>query len=364
MAGRPLVFRAVVASVRAGVERVHVPGALREVLTPALHSSPTARRAVAWMDADGAPPLTGALVVPVTAPPPPLTLTLLGSAVPTAVLEPARRGLPLAVMPPALLDGLWPSLCGGVPVGDRLDALLKDTPCTAVLAEPGTYVHDAAAVRSAEDTLYAGLGSVIDSALDTAVHRRLSRHVSRFAVARGIVPNAITAASLVLGLTAAAAFAAATPVSALAGLVLYLIAVVLDHADGEVARLTLTESRLGAWLDIVADTVVHAAVVIALGAATQSVTGRGGVLGGIAAMGVVASATAAFRWPVTGASEDGIGRFLQNLGSRDGFYAMLLGFLAVLTVAPSWLPALMTVVAAGTHAYWVGRAAYRLARRC
>jgi phosphatidylglycerophosphate synthase len=357
------VFRAVVASVRAGVERVHVPGALREVLTPALHASPTARRAVAWMDDGAAPPRTGALVVPVTAPPPALTLALLGSVTPTAVVEPARRGIPLAVMPPALLDGLWPSLCGGDPVGDRLEALLQDTPCTPVRAEPGAYVHDAAAVRSAEDSLYAGLGSVIDSPLDTAVHRRLSRHVSRFAVARGIAPNAITTASLVVGLAGALAFGTATPLSALIGLVLYLLAVVLDHADGEVARLTLTESRFGARLDIIVDTMVHAAVVIALGAATQSVTGGGGGLAAIAAVGVVASAIAASRTPVAGAGEDRLGRFLQNLGSRDGFYVMLLGFLATLTWAPAWLPALMTIVAAGTHAYWVGRVAYRLTHR-
>jgi phosphatidylglycerophosphate synthase len=363
VAGRPLVFRAVVASVRAGVERVHVPGALREVLTPALHASPTALRAVAWMDDGAAPPLTGALVVPVTAPPPPLTLALLGRAPPTAVVEPAARGIPVAVMPPALLDGLWPSLCGGDPVGDRLEALLRDTPRTAVRAEAGAYVHDAAAVRRAEDSLYAGLGSVIDSPLDTAVHRRLSRHVSRFAVARGIAPNAITMASLVVGLAAALAFAAATPLSALLGLVLYLFAVVLDHADGEVARLTLTESRFGARLDIVVDTMVHAAVVTALGVATRTVTGAGSLLGGIAALGVVASAIAAFRTPVAGAVEDRLGRFLQNLGSRDGFYVMLLGFLTAVTLAPTWLPALMAVVAAGTHAYWVGRVAYRLTRR-
>jgi phosphatidylglycerophosphate synthase len=248
-------------------------------------------------------------------------------------------------------------------VGDRLDALLEDTPRTAVRADPGACVRDAATVRTAEDSLYAGLGSVIDSPLDTAVHRRLSRHVSRFAVARGIAPNAITAASLVVGLAAAVAFAAATPALAAAGFLLYLAAVVLDHADGEVARLTLTESRIGALLDIAADTRVHTAVVTALGTATHAATGGGGFLGAIAAIGVVASAATAFRWPVTGGLEDRVGTFLQNLGSRDGFYAMLLGFLAALTWSPSWLPALMAVVAAGTHAYWLGRVGYRLARR-
>ena len=332
VAGRPLVFRAVVAIVRAGGERVHVPGALREVLTPALADSPTALRAVAWMDAGGGPPVEGALVVPVTAPPPALTLALLGSATPTAVIEPSRPRVPVAAVPRSLLGDVWPSLCRGVPVGDRLDALLKSAPRTAVRAEPGAHVRDAASVRTAEDALFAGLGSVVDSPLDTAVHRRLSRYISRFAVARGIPPNPITIASLLVGLGAAVAFLAATPVAALVGLFLYLAAVVLDHADGEVARLTLTESKTGAWLDIVADTVVHVAVVLALGAATYATTGRGLAIGVVAAMGVIASATTWFRWPVANTGEDHVGTFLQNLGSRDGFYLMLLIFLAGLRV--------------------------------
>ena len=51
------------------------------------------------------------------------------------------------------------------------------------------------------------------------------------------------------------------------GLLVYILAVVLDHADGEVARLTLTESAFGEWLDAVVDTVVHTTLALTLGVA-------------------------------------------------------------------------------------------------
>ena len=70
--------------------------------------------------------------------------------------------------------------------------------------------------------------------------------------------------------------------------------------------------------------------------------------------------------PMVGAPEatpDRLGRLLAGLGTRDGYYAMLLAFVALLAAWPAALPTLMVLVAAGSHAYWVGRAAYGLWRR-
>jgi phosphatidylglycerophosphate synthase len=208
----------------------------------------------------------------------------------------------------------------------------------------------------AEARLWGELGSPIDTRLDVAVHRRLSRNVTRAAVALGIAPNPITVASGVVGLAAAAVIATGKPAALLGGLLLYLAAVVLDHTDGEVARLTLTESAIGEWLDIAVDTVVHAALVLALGVAAARVTGLGLEAGVVAAVGVVASATVAKLWPPapTTARERGL---LDPLTSRDGFYLMLVLFIVLRLAAPAWLPALMFVVAVGTHAYWLARVA-------
>src|SRR6185436_7017431 len=118
-------------------------------------------------------------------------------------------------------------------------------------------VGDVASARLGERRLYTTVGSAIDTALDVQFHRRCSRLVSRTAIRFGIRPNTITIASLIVGLAAAWAFWDASPLAAVAGLVLYAIAVVIDHADGEVARLTLTESAVGEWLDITVDTIIH-----------------------------------------------------------------------------------------------------------
>jgi hypothetical protein len=102
-------------------------------------------------------------------------------------------------------------------------------------------------------------------------------------------------------------------------------------------------------------------VVLALGATSAAMTGQGAGLGVVAALGVIASAAVAKLWPGL-AMPDRLGTAISGLGSRDGFYAMLLAFVLARSVAPATLPWLMIVVAAGSHAYWVGRLLYRLIR--
>jgi type IV secretory pathway VirB3-like protein len=221
--------------------------------------------------------------------------------------------------------------------------------------------RDADGRAEAERRLRAALGSAIDTRLDVQLHRRFSRYVTRAAITAGVTPNAITLASLVLGLAAVWCFWSATTGSALVGLFIYVIAVILDHADGEVARLTLTESRVGEWLDTVADTSVHALSVVAMGVTCQELTGIGVSLGLVGASGIVASAFVHKWWPPQGAG--GMGGAVEDFGSRDGFYALLLIFIALRTFASWLLPVLMIVVALGSNAYWVVRAAWAVRGR-
>jgi len=103
------------------------------------------------------------------------------------------------------------------------------------------------------------------------------------------------------------------------------------------------------------------AVVLALGVTSGAVTGAGTTLGVVAAVGVIASAAVAKAWPGL-AMPDRVGTAIAGLGSRDGFYLMLLAFIAARALWPAALPWLMVMVAGGSHAYWVGRAVYRLTR--
>jgi phosphatidylglycerophosphate synthase len=363
VAGQPVAFRAVAHAVRAGVQVVGVPEVFRgTVVESAIDASVRVRTAAVWLD-HGRLADTATLLLPVNAVAPATALAALLEASPPAVLATADNGAATLFADARLTTMLAPALAAGTPVGDEIGRALKS--CEAATIEPGAWhvhVRDPHSARRAEDHLFGMLGSAIDTRLDRALHRRLSRPVTRAAIALGIPPNYISLASLLVGLVAAWGFWLGSPLAALSGLVLYVAAVVLDHADGEVARLTLAESRLGEWLDIAVDTAVHAALVIAMGLTAQRVAGGGAMLGAIGAIGVVASAAVAKLWPATGAAGR-IAATLENLGSRDGFYAMLLLFIAARAAAPSALPPLMVVVALGSHAYWLARAAYTLRRR-
>jgi phosphatidylglycerophosphate synthase len=362
VAGRPVVFRVIAVAVRAGAARVLVPARFRELLAPALSSAPRVARAVEWIDGTTPPPGDAVLIA---APSVAGADTLAGMFVtpPPATHEGARSaGIPIVAAPARLVATLWPAIATAVPIGAEMEKALAGPGITVVQNRGLVHaVHDAASAEVGERRLYTTLGSAIDTPWDRLFHRRFSRHVSRAAVALGLAPNTITIASLAAGLIAAWLFWRATPLEAVAALVVYAVAVVLDHADGEVARLTLTESAVGEWLDIAVDTVIHSTVVMALGATSAALTGHGFWLGVVGATGTVASAAVMKVWPAL-AMPDRLGTTISEIGNRDGFYAMLAGFIVVRALWPQALPWLMIVVAAGSHAYWVGRVLYRVTR--
>lgn len=85
--------------------------------------------------------------------------------------------------------------------------------------------------------------------------------------------NQVTAASLVLGLGAAAAATVATQAWAIAAGLLMIGAYVLDNCDGEIARLKNQCSRFGMHFDTFVDWVVHAAFFWGLGVGVAAATG-------------------------------------------------------------------------------------------
>jgi phosphatidylglycerophosphate synthase len=359
VAHRPLGFRAIASAVRAGARTVYVPVALRTTaIGAAVAASPRVGAAVVWLK-DGDLPAPGPLVlVPAAVVIPVDVLRSLMAAPPgTAVAAPAAADAPAVTLDPgvaAIVDG---GLAAGGPLAGELARLgIRPTIDPRFVA-----ARDAAGRAEADRRLHASLGSAIDTRLDVHLHRRFSRHITRAAIAAGVTANAITLASFALGLGAVWCFWRASVGSALAGLFLYVLAVILDHADGEVARLTLTESRVGEWLDTVADTVVHTLSVLAMGVTSEMLTGRGGGLGLIGAAGILASALVAKWWPPRGAG--GMGGAVEDFGSRDGFYALLLLYIGLRTLAPSALPVLLVVVMLGSNAYWVVRAGWAVLGR-
>jgi len=365
LAGRPVAFRTLLAAVRAGVQRVGVPPVLRSPdFEAALATSPRARAALVWLDAPDALPSAPTLLLPAAALVPATTLTRLLGAAPGAVLaESLTTDAPVVIAEVDLLEQVREPLIMGAPLGDSLVHTLKEREIEPVTGDESWYVRvrGPRTAAEAERRLYGDLGSPIDTRLDVALHRRLSRPVSRTAVTLGIGPNVITIASGVVGLAAAAIFSLSTPATLVLGLLVYILAVVLDHADGEVARLTLTESAFGEWLDAVIDTVVHTTLALALGVAASHLAGAGLASGVVAAAGILVGGIIGKIWPPAPLTASR--NLLDRLTSRDGFYAMLTLFVLLGVARPTLLPSLMLIVAAGTHIYWLARILVLVARR-
>jgi len=92
-----------------------------------------------------------------------------------------------------------------------------------------------------------------DGFYSTFVLRKLSQKVSMFAVKKSWIPNQITLTSLVVALVAAGFFATGWWPLMIVGAIGVQASIVIDCADGEVARYTGVSSQRGAWLDAATD---------------------------------------------------------------------------------------------------------------
>ena len=105
-----------------------------------------------------------------------------------------------------------------------------------------------------------------DGFYSTFVLRKLSRRLSMFAVQRGWTPNQITIASLVLALFVSVGFATGWWPLMIAGAIGIQLSIIIDCADGEVARYTGVSSQQGAWLDAATDRIKEYAIYAGLAA--------------------------------------------------------------------------------------------------
>jgi phosphatidylglycerophosphate synthase len=199
-------------------------------------------------------------------------------------------------------------------------------------------VWDQASAGSAEGTLFRSLKGEAEGFVDRYFNRMLSRLLTKGFLRLKCSPNTITMVATAVGLLAALGFGWGTYEAGLLAALLFQLAAVIDCCDGEVARLTFTESPFGAWLDIAMDNVVHIAIFagIACGAyLRQSGTEEDWIplaLGGAAVVGNAMAfwlvtkaqrigATTGWTSPKQAAWSDFI---LKNVASRDFSVVVLL----------------------------------------
>lgn len=125
-------------------------------------------------------------------------------------------------------------------------------------------LRDPADVQLAERKLFSSLKTEFEGFVDRYFNRKLSRWFTRGFLALGFSPNAVTLVATGIGLISAACFAVGSYQAGVIAAVLFQLSAVIDCCDGEVARVTFTESPFGAWLDIALDNVVHMAIFVGI----------------------------------------------------------------------------------------------------
>lgn len=112
---------------------------------------------------------------------------------------------------------------------------------------------------------------------ETAYDQRLARFLMKPLARTPVTPNQITTFGLVTGLVAAMLLASGSAALADLGALLFMLAVLTDHADGELARMTGRTSAFGHHYDNVAAFTTYVSMFVGLGLGL-----RGGSLGGMA----------------------------------------------------------------------------------
>lgn len=209
-------------------------------------------------------------------------------------------------------------------------------------------ITDAASAREAERQLWASLGSSADGLVDRYFNRPAGRPLSRLLVHTPISPNVVSAISILVGVAAAPFFANASFI--LGALVLQLSAII-DCVDGELARILYKESRLGKWLDLLGDQVVHFSVFAALGlgVARSDPAMPALALGLSAALGVLLCLPpllGALRRPAA-ERPPRLNQLIDAAANRD--FSVLLLFLALIGRADLFL----WMAGIGIHIFWI-----------
>lgn len=266
----------------------------------------------------------------------------------------------------ALVLGPQPDVDLGLPVqettvraGTTALAAHPQTPLRSVPASPHLLYQltDSTALRHAESVLLASLDNLKDGLVDTYLNRKFSRSLTHFLLRTALTPNHITVLSCLIGLFGATCFFQAGYWGPVFGALFLQLSAVLDCCDGEVARMKFLESRLGAWLDITLDTVVHIATFVGLGFAvwTQGGTQAPFVLVGLMVGGIVLSfacVVVADRTVVPTVYQQTwqarlLHRMVCGLASRD--YSLLI-FLCAVFQQLSWF---LWAAAVGVQVFWL-----------
>jgi phosphatidylglycerophosphate synthase len=203
-----------------------------------------------------------------------------------------------------------------------------------------------------ERGLFRDLKSASDGWVDRYLNRQFSPWFSRWFLGVPLTPNQVTIVAFAIGLVAAFGFAHGGWFGGVLGALLLQWSAVIDCCDGEVARLTFSESTNGYYLDITCDNIVHVAVFAGIAWSSYQVLGQTYVLllGGLAAFGTIMSFVVVLitRYGRVRAPSARLDRLIEALANRD--FSILL-IICALTGTLQWF---LWALAVGVNLFWLG----------
>ncbi|MER3423652.1 MAG: hypothetical protein C4293_10875, partial [Nitrospiraceae bacterium] len=115
-------------------------------------------------------------------------------------------------------------------------------------------------VRRTETLLLQSPKGPYEGFIDTHFNRKVSSLLTRVFLKAGWSANSITILSICVGFVAAGFFAHGSYLTGVLGALFFQLSAIVDCCDGDVARMTFSESRFGEQLDILGDNAVHMAI--------------------------------------------------------------------------------------------------------
>lgn len=205
-------------------------------------------------------------------------------------------------------------------------------------------------IQRAERRVFRSLRKDSDGYL-ARLDRSLSIAISRRLIRTPVTPNHLTALSLAVGLLGAALLTFADYWIGLVGAVFLWSSCILDGCDGEVARLKLLASTVGARFDQMTDNVVHLATFVAIVLHVHRIHPEFDMrTPGLLLVAGVLLSMALVWWLILRRPDEGrprLERILERIASRDYVY------LIVILTALQRLEWFVWAAAIGAHLFWL-----------
>ena len=193
--------------------------------------------------------------------------------------------------------------------------------------------------------------------VDRFFNRPVGRPLSKLLVRTPISPNQVSIVSILIGLAAAWFFARGNFIT---GALVFQLCAIIDCVDGDLARALFKQSRLGKWLDLGGDQVVHFSVFagIGIGVARLDPSVPALALGASAALGVLLCFAVIVRAMRQPAAQRGplLNKLLDATANRD--FSVLLLALALF----GRMDLFLWMAGIGIHLFWIALLALQSVR--